>query len=82
MHNRMQKAAARIAIKVTDAAYRRSHAQAPRGRGGWLFQRSAAWVAFDRDLTGPIISAPTGTYGEALIWLRMTQEPGLYAVLP
>ena len=48
----------------TDSPYRRSHRNAPRGRGGWGFQRSRTRTAYDYDRYGDI-EFFTGTYAEA-----------------
>lgn len=40
--------------EFTDAAFRRSHGRAPRGRGSWAFQVSTTARAFDADCVGEV----------------------------
>jgi hypothetical protein len=52
--------------EFTDAAFRRSHGRAPRGRGSWAFQVSTTARAFDADCVGEVWFAPGSvTFAEA-----------------
>lgn len=51
--------------EFTDAAFRRSHGRAPRGRGSWAFQVSTTARAFDADCVGEVWFAPRVSAREA-----------------
>lgn len=45
-------------VEFTDSVYRRSHGSAPRGWGCWAFQASRTRVAYEADLSGPVLWPP------------------------
>lgn len=55
--------------EVTTAAFFRSHAKHPAGRGVWAFQASTTRTAFDRDCTGQV-EFFSGTFNEAAAQAR------------
>jgi len=69
----------------TSAAFLRSHGKEPKGRGSWMFQQSMTWYAFDKDLTGSIVTAPVSTLSEAKRYMKaqhVGQAGLIWAVLP
>lgn len=68
-------------LEFTDAAFIRSHGKPPRGRAGWLFQKSKTRTAFDRDLHGEIVCF-SGTLTDAKHQAQACGMTGVWAILP
>ena len=69
-------------FEVTTSSYVRSHGREPKGRGGWAFQRTYNYTAYERELYGEVIFAPGAlTFTEAKRWLREQHGAGLWAAL-
>lgn len=68
--------------EVTTRAFERSHARPPRGRGGWIFQRSYSRDAYDDELYGEMRNF-NGTYAEARAAARRAMSDAEFlAALP
>lgn len=73
-------------VQFTTNAYQRAHGGVPRESanviGQWAFRKVNSFAARDEDAAGPIFFTAPMTYAKALEYVRKTQAPGLYAILP